>query len=336
MTFIEAFNRLKAAKCPEDIFKMDDPKRVYRELAKVVHPDKANGEKHAAEAFNLLEYWNSEYERKQSAGSYGDRAPSFKPITIKTKRHVYEVTELMAEGDICNVYRSGDYVLKAVRSPSNNDLARNEAAMLKKVHEKCANLKVAVHVPELLDSFVLDKRQVNVIGRLKGYYTLTELMRFYSDGLPLADAAWIFNRILGALSAAHSADIVHGAVTPDHFMVNEDHNGVLLDWSYAVEKGNPLKAVIQGCTSTYPGEVFTKAPADFGLDLFMASKCLFYLLGGKCPCKQVEALMRACQLSASHRLKDVIALHKDFGDILRRLYGPRKFRHLAMPQTSTK
>lgn len=339
MTFTEAFKRLKSAKCPEDIFgwngDVDETVSQYRTWAKVVHPDKANGEKHATEAFQLLEYWNGEMVRKMGAKTYGDYKPSFKAITIKTKRQAYEVTELLAEGDLCNVYQSGDYVLKVVRSAANNDLARNEAVTLKKVHERCKNLPIEKHIPDLFDSFTLDKRQVTVLGRLKGYCTLVDIIGMYPDGLDLADAAWMFNRILAALASAHYTGIVHGAVLPGHVMVNTDHNGVLVDWCYSVPSGSPLKAIVPAW-DMYPPELLKKKPVDIGADCYMASKCLEYLLGENKPPRRVQGLIRACQLGAAYREKNVLNIHKEFGEILVGLYGKRKFRHLAMPITTTK
>jgi len=204
------------------------------------------------------------------------------------------------------------------------------------------------HIPELLDSFELRdakvKKRVNVLAAVDGGFTLAQIHDAYPAGIDLRDAAWMWNRLLGALLAAHQSNIVHGAVLPEHFLVfPKTHNGILLDWSYAVKPGVFIRAISPGRREFYPPEVFAKKPAQFGTDLYMAAMCLLHLIGGKTAFRtfpgtihaSVRGLLRSCWLGQAHRPQDVWQLFEDFGGLLKALYGPKKFRHFAMPDPAS-
>ena len=350
---------LDKAVCPEDIFGVlnGEPLAIkFRKLAKQVHPDlfpSAEKEK-AEEAFKSLQSWYEKAESKVAAGTYGDRAST--EVSIQTKTDLYQVTKRLAKGDICEVYLASnkakkDVVLKVTRTPVNNDLTANEAKTLTHMRaddSPAKDLKIMAHIPQLLDSFELRdakvKKRVNVLNYTPKCYTLAQVREAYPHGLQLADAAWMFNRMLGALLAAHQSHVVHGAVVPDHFIVfPEDHNGVLLDWNYAVAPGGTIKAITPAWRSFYPPEVLAKKPVQPGTDLYMAANCLMFLLGGNVQSHEfpsslaypVRGLLRSCWLSQPHRPQSAFDLHKDFGELLKAIYGRPKFRPFVMPEPAS-
>ncbi len=203
-------------------------------------------------------------------------------------------------------------------------------------------MDILVHIPALLNSFELRdgkvKKRVNVLAYTEECYTLAQVHEAYPDGIDLRDAAWMFNRLLGALVAAHRSNIVHGAVLPEHVLIfPKDHNAILLDWSYAVKPGIPIKAISPGRRTFYPPEIFLKKPATFSVDLYMAAFCLFFLVGGDKAAipTPIRGLLRSCWLGVAHRPGNAWELFEEFGKLLKALYGPKKFRHFVMPELAS-
>lgn len=327
-------NQINSAVVPEELFGDESAgvSDAFRDLAKVLHPD-AGG---SAEAFKKLAAFRDMAEQKIKDGTYGDRR---QPVFLKTKSGTYGLGTLIAHGDLCEVFNGTNdkgqpVCIKITRSPANNDLVANEAAKIKYLPE-------SPHVPKLLDSFILtDKKinkQVNVLQSLGGFYSLRQVREAYPDGLHLGDAAWMFNRLMLALAVAHKQEVVHGAVTLDHFMIRpSDHNGVLIDWSHSVVNGQPLKSICANSEHLYPPEVWDKSPTTFGTDLFMAARLMHKLVPTPTLGRKIEGLIRACLLGPKHRTSDVFELFTDFNSALQDTFGKPKFRPFVMPEVHNK
>jgi serine/threonine protein kinase len=350
---------LDKAACPEDVFGNDGALAhdKYRGLSIVCHPDKWH-DSHTAKAenaFKELGKWYTEAVKKITLKRYGDRA-AVSEITITTKKETYTVSAKLASGDLSEVYAataksSGEQVaLKVTRNPRNNDLVANEAARLTWLRDEAITKKLEAmcHIVVLKDAFEVqqgrEKRQVNVFEHLTGYVTLAAVHAAFPTGIDIRDAAWMWNRLLGALVIPHQAGIVHGGIVPSNFMIYpEDHNGKLVGWAYSVKTGSPLKAISSPYKDFYPAEVFDKKPAAVSIDLYMAAMCLIQLIGGDVATKHVPAslprplagLLHACLLSPKYRTSDVFELFTDFNTVLKSLFGPRKFRKFDMPLIKT-
>lgn len=340
-------NTIINAKTPEQVFgKLADEKTLkqeFRRLSRIVHPDMNGGAVKAETAFNLLVTWHGRAKFKLDNGTYGDENALANTINIVSKRGEYYIVELIKAGDLANVYlaldKNGQLVtVKAIRSHTNNDLGRNELTVIKAIEQKCGTLPTFGHIPMVLDSFQIRQdgaqKQVNVfraMDRQGGWVTVEDVLQHYPEGIDLRDAAWMFNRLLGALLVTHQSGYIHGAVTPSHVMLHlPTHNGVLIDWSYAVKEGQTAKAVTPEMQDYMPSEILAKKPLSFGTDLFMAAKILLRLVGGENELPKhppsVRGLFRACLLSQNVRLNDVNEVYEDFSKLLNALYGPRKFR----------
>lgn len=342
----------RAAQRPEDVFGvLDAPqedalKRYYRRLVALVHPDHHQHDAaSASEAFRLLQHWFAQAQALVSAGRYG----ATPRIAVRSPRaHYWSDAEPLA-GDLCDLYAadSGEPVLlKVVRKPSNNDLLADEARRLRLLDRDLGGDRVRAHFPTLLDSFQIEdgsgaRRQCNVLRHETGYVTLADVVAAYPAGIDAADMAWMFNRVLVALATTHRLGYVHGAVLPSHVLLRlDDHNGMLVDWCYSVPVGSALPAISPAYRAFYPPEVAARLPATPATDLYMAAMCMLHLLGGDVATQQlpaavpapITALLRACLLPApARRLGDAWLAYDDFGTILRRLYGPPRFRPFTMP-----
>ena len=351
--FMDRWRQLQQATTVEAVFpnlsslSPTQLKAQYHLLAAAVHPD--HNRDYAAEAtaaFALLQQWYN-LAQQQIGLQRNGAAPL---ITIATRNGQYVSNEAPIPGDLCDLYpATGDQqavLLKVVRSPQNNDLMQTEARVLQRLARTLAGQAVRAHFPTLVEAVQLRdvagvQRQVNVLAYASDYISLATVLRAYPTGIPAADAAWMFNRLIAALGVIHGLGLVHGAVTLDHCLIRlADHNGLLLDWCYSVPLGETIKAVNLAYTADYPPEVRARQPATAATDLYMAARCLLRLLGGnpvtgELPThvpKPIQALVRSCLLPSPHRrANDAWELFDEFQTILGQRYGPPRFRPFALP-----
>ncbi len=344
MSFQDSAKKVNSAQHPEDIFPdKNEVKNIFRKLSEVLHPDKNGNSLESETAFKNLNKLHQQVLEKIKLGTYGKKVLA----TVKTKKSTYEVVEKIKSGSICDVFSTSksDVVLKIPRNPKSKDFMLNEQKTLSFIRNESPvkDLKVLAHIPELLDSFELNisgtKKQVNVLKNLSGYFTLEEARAKYPNGVDMRTAAWIWNRILGSFLAVHQAGFVHTAVIPDNFLIcPKDHNGVLIDFCYAVKPNLQAKAVNPKWQSFYPQEVTDKSKLNSSTDIYMSAMCIIYILGGNPETKEIpknipiaiQGLLRYCLLSKTKRPQDAFELHSEFNGILKQIYGEPKFHPFTM------
>ncbi|GAA0728895.1 serine/threonine protein kinase [Dactylosporangium roseum] len=296
----------------EELFGGDDPARAYRRLARLTHPDTAGPS--GAKAFaRLAELW-------RSRGA------------IRSAKGVYSTAVLDWTGDLANLYRVPDGHLKLVRDPSCNDLLAREAAALRRLAER-GDPRYLPYVPRLVDTFRHKERGVarraNVIATsVGGLHSLAEVAAKRPHGLDPRDAAWMWRRLLVALGLAHRAGVIHGAVLPEHVLIEpDDHGVVLVDWCYsAAEPDQRIAAIVPRYRDHYPAEVLGRGTPGPYTDLAMAARVMADLIGDRAP-KPLRRFADGCRLaSPRQRPDDAWRLLSEFDELLHRLYGPRKFR----------
>ncbi|MDI2131546.1 molecular chaperone DnaJ [Yinghuangia seranimata] len=360
-TLEEALELVGGAIAPEDLFGPYDgtPEaclrsggRMYRALARILHPDAVpEGRKAAAQAVftRLSELWQR--YQQTITGVTG------RQVVVTTRKRAYSVGGERARGDIGTLFKvsyadaAGAEVralLKMPRSVADNDLMEREATALERIARE-GDRKYASYVPALVESFrhrdedTGNERRANVIERVRGFRSLAEVREAYPDGLDARDVAWMWRRLLVALGYAHRAGVVHGAVVPDHVLIHPQQHGlVLVDWCYSTLLGRGaddaytaateyVPAMLDRYAELYPPEVPAKQPPDPSTDIYMATKCMTYLLAPDAP-KPVFRFARGCTLAApARRPHDAWRLLGELDELLGRLYGPRRFRPFTMP-----
>lgn len=339
---------LEGARAPADVFgNLAGDRRAalgrrYRELAAAAHPDRHPAAAAAAHrAFTALGRWHDLALRQIAQGVYG-AAPRI-DVRAGGRRYIGYAEPL--RGDLCDLYPAeagdGPLLLKIARRPASGDLMEAEARALGRVERELAGDRLRAHFPTLVDAFAVAdaagaRRLAHALRAEAGTLSLAAVLRARPEGLDPADGAWIFNRILAALGAAHGLGLVHGALLPEHVLVRPaDHNGLLIDWCYSVPIGEPLRAISPPRAADYPPEVAARLPATPATDLYMAARCMVRLLGGdggaaSLPARvpaALRALLAACLIPAPHRRPaDAWQLFDDLQAILRERYGPPVFR----------
>lgn len=353
-------DKLKAANRPEEVFgpKPEDVQRVFRRLVKVCYPDRyqaAEDKVAAKDAFECLAKWREQADAKCDHGTYGTDAPapSKAPatITIETKKRIYVLTDLIAEGDLCDVYRchwdgvpEGGFA-KVVRNPRNNDLMKAEVDTLKHVVTLIVNGGCWANTedntrryPEVVDSVTTTdasgmRRAVNILKHEPGLVTLSSVMAKFNGVVDMRDLAWMASRALVAMTLAHRYDIIHCAIVPDHILVHPvTHQGILIDWCYAVKAGNPAKAMSLKWEKLYPPEVKLKKPLGVSTDIFMWASSFVEAAGGfsNLPLP-ISKVLKGCLITSPYwRESNTWELFDNFKSALFSVYGKPKYRKLSM------
>jgi hypothetical protein len=348
-------DQVLAAATAEDVFGAVDEHgmvQAFRHMSRILHPDRAGADARAADAMKRLLQLRDEAVNKFARGTYGQKKVT-NDVVIRA-RGVYRNVVTLAPGDLFDVY-AADYedngqelqaVIKLLRDPRDEDLATAEWRSVEKaLAVKGHGVEHFKHyLPRPIETAKIAvgggrPRRANIFRRLigkAGRYSLAEVLRAYPAGIDVRDMAWMWRRILEVLSFVHErAHIVHGAVLPDHVLIDPvDHSARLIDWSYSVPLGQRMKAIPTGRADWYPPEVTTKGRTTGpGVDIYTSAKIALALVGGdidKLPVK-VSALLRACLIpSPSMRHSSVVDVYKRFDEVLTHLYGPPVFRPFTM------
>jgi hypothetical protein len=335
----EALHLLRHARTPADLFGPDaaEAMRTYRRLARLLHPDAGRG-RTGTEFTRLNALWRG---YNQSG-----------PITITTRRHAYRLGAKRAGGDLADLYDATydgtrGAVIKLPRDPANGDLLEREAVALRQL-PKDGDGRFLPYVPRLVESFrhrdaaTGTERRANAIASLGGFFSLADVHAAYPDGLDPRDAAWMWRRLLVVLGFAHGAGVLHGAVLPEHVLIHPGKHGlVLVDWCYSVpgcyapvDPSGRVPALVERYAEWYPPEVPGREQASAATDIYMATRCMTYLMGDKAS-KPMRTFAKGCLLASQRRRPgNAWRLLEEFDELLERLYGPRRFRPFTMPTSN--
>ena len=316
MTLDEAIRLVLNASDAGTLFGDAAPGRRFRRLAGVLHPDRVPvaDRDRATEAFvRLIALW-----RGTTVGEY------------RLGPRVYA-------GDLADLYDVGaDRLLKLPRDPANNDLMAREADALRTL-ENAADPRYLPYVPRLVDSFrhhedgTGARRLVNVLAAVPGLHSLAEVRRARPDGLDARDAAWMWRRILVALGVAHRAGVVHGAVVPEHVLIEPaGHGVVLVDWCYSAHEGELVPALVPAYADWYPAEVTARESPGPGTDIAMASRCMTWLMRVDAPEPLRRFASGCCLPGLRQRPDDAWRLLVELDELLESLFGPRTFRPFTL------
>jgi hypothetical protein len=360
---------IQAARSPVDVFgpvagtlpqKLAQLARQLRKFLQIAHPDRNLARQKLAETvFTQLQRLNDIADKQIRAGLYdedgkpGKTTPLF-TVTLRAGSYdIFELPQNLRTTDCYALYSAvavnlapaGALRLKIIRDPQNNDLARHESRLLRPLN---ADAKIRRYFPKLVDTFALPSaggknRQALIIALPADLRTLAEVRAAFPKGLDPRDAAWIFNRTLEALYYTHNLGIVHGNITPDTLAVTLPNHGLILDeFPLAVPIGAPLTAIPPTFAAWFGG-IATKC-ATPALDIVMATRTLVHLLGGNpltadlpasIPAPLQRFIIGILRLPHARRPGDAGALRQEFDELLQQLYGPRTFRELTIPQTTT-
>jgi len=317
----------------------------YRRLARLCHPDRHGPDRRplAATTFSLLaSLWQA-----WQGGPDAPPRPTPPSALLTTARHTWRVGGFLEAGDAVDRYDGADAadpsaaqrVVEIPRRAMDSDLVAQEARVLSHL-ATAVDAQWRPYFPTLVESFrhrdgAGYERTINVFEPLPGFVSLAAVRDAYPGGLDPRDAAWMWRRLLVALGAAHHAGVVHGAVLPNRVLIHPaDHGLVLREWGHAAAiPGARIQVIASRYRDWYPHEVFAREPARPATDIFLATRTMAWLLGGRVP-RGLRAFIAGCTLPAPRmRPSDAWDLLAEFDELTERLWGPRRFRPFHLPTT---
>lgn len=207
---------------------------------------------------------------------------------IRLGRNVYKFnSSVFATGDFSTIHLGTDAngkrcLLKIAKRPETNTDLEREARVLEFFKTTAKLKEVSYYMPRVLDLLRVDGRVVMVERYDADLISVTQIGQAYPEGLNPQDAAWVARRVMALVSAADMGGLVHGAIVPDHVLVNKvSHNPMHIGWAHAVDPSvQRIEGIITRWREFYPPEVFEKKRPDQRSDIFMAARTIEYLLTG--------------------------------------------------------
>ena len=321
--------------------------KTYRRLAKATHGDRISDPR-GNEAFVRLKEM---YDLALEAVRRGSYDLAREPVVIRTRIGAYEIEPgPRFGGKACDYYggtllRDGetekvDVLVKMARFPGDNTSVAAEEKNLRDLFGSGGAIDEQAFFPEIVERFAIrsgSKRRAAIafVAPEGRWFSLYDVRREYGGGVDPKDIAWMYRRVLYALGVAHMEGLVHGAVFPEHILIEPDQHGVMLiDWKYAVPIGSKISRIPKGSRDRYPPEVIRKEAVGPATDIAMVARVMLRLnprpvtKGGKI----LNTFFGGCTQGAPVlRPNDAGALLEEFDELIGRLWGDRRFHPFAMP-----
>ncbi|HIG98724.1 TPA: serine/threonine protein kinase [Candidatus Woesearchaeota archaeon] len=194
----------------------------------------------------------------------------------------YEIIEQISEGGFGRIFKARHKALEELACLKQNitpstehvELLRQEAKILWKLDEYHS-------IPSAKGFCQLDGTNAVLVMRYIDGKTLESIVA-KNGRLHPEDAAWITERLLGALYYAHANGIIHSDVKPGNVIVEPRKRDIkLIDWGLSVYKPTSTTRPV-GSTPAYAApEIIDRKPPIPETDIYGAGLVLLYALGGE-------------------------------------------------------
>lgn len=150
----------------------------------------------------------------------------------------------------------------------------------------------------------------------------------------LAQASlWVWRRVLEVLTFLHRAGYAHGAVAPEHVLVQDgEHGARLVGFGNAARIGSARLTVPLSPPGLFPDE----GPIGPRGDVVASARTVQWLLTGAAttPPDVPPPYARVLRAAAGGELDDAWALREELGAVARAAYGRPAFLPLSTPEVS--
>ncbi|PTL81384.1 serine/threonine-protein kinase [Vitiosangium sp. GDMCC 1.1324] len=264
---------------------------------------------------------------------------------------------LIARGEHSDVYLAERarwpterVLLKVLREPGDAPLFQHEWDVLEQLQQSTANgaATFTTRLPQPVVRGVLREgpragAQAMALRWTSGFvHTFEAVRNAYPAGIDPRVSIWMWRRILETLSFIHSTGLVHGAVLPQHLLVQHGEHGVrLVGFSCTDLAGARLSTVSSRFEDFYPTRLLGSKTLTPSVDLVMSARCIIAVLGGE-PSRgsvpgsvpgPLAALLR--RVASAEGLDEsqggAWTLREQVGEVGSAVFGRPSFHPLVMP-----
>lgn len=208
-------------------------------------------------------------------------------MNITGKTGEYEIGDMVARNPRYRLYNCTDgsgreLLFQVAADPKRNGEVSRNAWVLSRLEKQAAeieqeyaevvgkgNLNYELGFPEVLDSFLAQAKQVNILGfrNVPSVKTIIPVVKIWKDSLrvDLRTSAWMMGKLLKLLVFAHDNRLQLGEskVSGNNVLIEPDQHYVLLfDWSQATIHEEEVPAKIRRGEIKAAAEVIIKALGD--------------------------------------------------------------------------
>jgi hypothetical protein len=168
-------------------------------------------------------------------------------------------------------------------------------------------------------------------------HTLEAVRAAFPRGVDPHAGVWMWRRLLEILAFVHEAGFVHGAVLPQHLLVERGEHGLrLVGFGCAARVGEPLAAVVSRYEAFYPERMLSKARLSPEHDVAMSARSIAYALrpddGARLPDSVPEALRESVlRAGAGEFSGGAWELRELVGVVGQKSFGAPSFHPIRMP-----
>jgi hypothetical protein len=359
---------LQNATLPEDVFgPLDGSLREktavllaeFRRIATLVHPDRyANSadQSAAADAFVRLQAVHQNALERIDAGTYRSRNPDPDTIRIQSPQRTYHLTGAYRLGQAVTIYPAACLITDRVEDVQveigPEDPLRHAATALNTLKDQVDYDRFSAYFQLPIETFRVQMGTstfaASVYGDRSGWYSLADVAVKYPAGIDPRDMAWIFRRMLTAVGFVHRAGIIHGALFPENVLIEPDQHGLMLTNFYSASSfasviNSPVIYLPPGRDGWMPVIPDAGALLSPGFDLYLASQCMRFVLGGDPPDRNalsgippaINSFLRGCCLPDIRACpQDAWQVLQEFDQLIEKMWGERQFHPFKMAQAA--
>jgi hypothetical protein len=218
----------------------------------------------------------------------------------------WTILEPLGRGDLSDLFLAERarwpterVALKILRDPSHAARLRREAEILRRL--QASDASGADTFTRLVPEPVAAGDRAMAVRWAGGFrHNLAQVRKLYPRGVEPRVSVWMWRRILELLTFLHRSGVVHGAVAPEHVLIENGEHGVRLVGYGAARQAPP------------PGD-----------DISMSARTIRYALGDAPG--PMEELLRE-----GDSARDAWELRERVGERARSLFGPPAFCPLSI------
>ena len=313
----------------------DSMKNEFRSLAKKWHPDAPDG---SMEVFmKIKELYDSGVDQASKGiwnvpNVFLIKSKEGKTFSLKYCRKI--------PIDVGTMYY-GPTNVSFVIDASKVSMADNGIRMIRglKYADEPMRKEVSRFMPSIRTTIDADDgSRMIVIDKTSDVFLLRDVIDHFDGKVPSAHAAWMTSRLMGLACYLRWAGIAHSSITADTVFVSPKYHTALLlgGWWFSKEFDQKLTAVPKLIHSILPSTTLATKLADDKIDRLSIRALSREIFGDR----------TGMNLSSIGIPKDVISflrfpLGKDafvdnieWGKAMERSFGPRKFVHLDIPEST--